>query len=85
MKQSGQYAVLTTDFGLSVRYDWNMRLYISVPSSYYKHLGGLCGNYGRDDLPTPGGKETRRNKYLILNKSSFEVNLITKSIQTYEQ
>ncbi|CAL8248394.1 unnamed protein product [Lota lota] len=58
VKQSGQYAVLTTDIGLTVRYDWDMRLYISVPSSYYKHLGGLCGNYngdGKDDLPTPDG------------------------------
>ncbi|XP_059921972.1 IgGFc-binding protein-like [Gadus macrocephalus] len=58
VKQRGQYAVLTTDFGLTVRYNWNMRLYISVPSSYYKHLGGLCGNYNGDridDLPTPGG------------------------------
>ncbi|KAK5905281.1 hypothetical protein CesoFtcFv8_006761 [Champsocephalus esox] len=54
VKQSGAYATLTTDFGLNVRYDWNMRLYITVPSSYYQHLGGLCGNYNgdmTDDLP----------------------------------
>ncbi|XP_074510552.1 IgGFc-binding protein-like [Sebastes fasciatus] len=52
--KSGIYASLTTDFGLSVKYDWNMRLYITVPSSYYQHLGGLCGNYNEDrsdDLP----------------------------------
>uniref|UniRef100_A0A8C2WYZ8 VWFD domain-containing protein n=1 Tax=Cyclopterus lumpus TaxID=8103 RepID=A0A8C2WYZ8_CYCLU len=56
--QSGIYAVLTTDFGLNVKYDWNMRLYIVVPSSYYQHLGGLCGNYNgdrSDDLPEPKG------------------------------
>ncbi|XP_034005233.1 IgGFc-binding protein-like [Trematomus bernacchii] len=54
VKQSGAYATLTTDFGLNVRYDWNMRLYITVPSSYHQHLGGLCGNYNgdmTDDLP----------------------------------
>ncbi|KAK5862889.1 hypothetical protein PBY51_018240 [Eleginops maclovinus] len=54
VKQSGGYASLTTDFGLNVRYDWNMMLYITVPSSYYQHLGGLCGNYNgdsTDDLP----------------------------------
>ncbi|CAB1446239.1 unnamed protein product [Pleuronectes platessa] len=54
VKQSGIYAVLSTDFGLTVKYDWNMRLYITVPSSYYQHLGGLCGNYNgdrKDDLP----------------------------------
>ncbi|XP_068425896.1 IgGFc-binding protein-like [Clinocottus analis] len=56
--QSGIYAVLTTNFGLNVKYDWNMRLYITVPSSYYQHLGGLCGNYNgdrSDDLPEPKG------------------------------
>ncbi|XP_049585555.1 IgGFc-binding protein isoform X2 [Syngnathus scovelli] len=58
VKRSGIYAVLRTDFGLTVKYDWNMRLYITVPSSYYKHLGGLCGNYNgdkTDDLPEPNG------------------------------
>uniref|UniRef100_A0A8C9YAT7 VWFD domain-containing protein n=1 Tax=Sander lucioperca TaxID=283035 RepID=A0A8C9YAT7_SANLU len=58
VQQSGIYASLTTDFGLSVKYDWNMRLYITVPSSYYENLGGLCGNYNgdkRDDLPEPTG------------------------------
>ncbi|KAM8847126.1 IgGFc-binding protein-like [Synchiropus picturatus] len=50
--------ILTTDFGLTVKYDCNMRLYITVTSSYYHHLGGLCGNYNgdkRDDLPEPAG------------------------------
>uniref|UniRef100_A0A4W6EU93 VWFD domain-containing protein n=1 Tax=Lates calcarifer TaxID=8187 RepID=A0A4W6EU93_LATCA len=54
VKRSGIYAVLRTDFGLTVKYDWNMRLYITVPSSYYEHLGGLCGNYNgdsKDDVP----------------------------------
>ncbi|XP_040020452.2 IgGFc-binding protein [Gasterosteus aculeatus] len=58
IKQSGIYATLTTDFGLNVKYDWNMRLYITVPSSYYQRLGGLCGNYNgdrSDDLPEPKG------------------------------
>ena len=59
VKQNGIYAVLSTDFGLTVKYDWNMRLYITVPSSYYEHLGGLCGNYNgerSDDLPEPSGE-----------------------------
>ncbi|XP_056237753.1 IgGFc-binding protein-like [Seriola aureovittata] len=58
VKRSGYYAVLRTDFGLTVKYDWNTRLYITVPSSYYEHLGGLCGNYNGDsgdDLPEPKG------------------------------
>ncbi|KAM9353425.1 IgGFc-binding protein-like [Symphorus nematophorus] len=58
VQQSGIYASLRTDFGLTVNYDWNMRLIIKVPSSYYQHLGGLCGNYNgdrSDDLPEPTG------------------------------
>ncbi|XP_062321518.1 IgGFc-binding protein-like [Osmerus eperlanus] len=46
--QRGHYAVLTTDFGLEVKYNWNMHLYITVPSSYFRLLGGLCGNYNGD-------------------------------------
>lgn len=63
VRQSGYKAVLTTDFGLTVSYDWNSRLYITVPSSYYRLLGGLCGNYNgdrKDDLPTPSGEETKK-------------------------
>nr|XP_019946686.1 PREDICTED: IgGFc-binding protein-like [Paralichthys olivaceus] len=58
VKRRGIYAVVSTDFGLIVKYDWNMRLYIKVPSSYYKHMGGLCGNYNgdkKDDLPGGSG------------------------------
>uniref|UniRef100_UPI0037E7E52E IgGFc-binding protein-like n=1 Tax=Semicossyphus pulcher TaxID=241346 RepID=UPI0037E7E52E len=56
VSRSGYYTVLTTDFGLVVKYDCNMRLLVTVPSSYYNHMGGLCGNYNGDwgdDLPDP--------------------------------
>ncbi|KAM9436504.1 IgGFc-binding protein [Clarias gariepinus] len=46
--QSGWNALITTDFGLEVKYDWNMMLYITVPSTYFGSLGGLCGNYNGD-------------------------------------
>ncbi|KAJ8332875.1 hypothetical protein SKAU_G00417710 [Synaphobranchus kaupii] len=53
------YAVLKTDFGLEVRYDWKTKLYITVTSSYFRSLGGLCGNYNgdrKDEFTTPKGK-----------------------------
>ncbi|XP_062841259.1 IgGFc-binding protein-like [Trichomycterus rosablanca] len=46
--QSGWNALVTTDFGLEVKYDWNMMLYITVPITYSGSLGGLCGNYNGD-------------------------------------
>ncbi|XP_010128119.1 PREDICTED: IgGFc-binding protein-like, partial [Chlamydotis macqueenii] len=55
--QSGLSAVLETDFGLRVTYDWNWHLLIDLPSSYYKHTCGLCGNFNlkpEDDVPQSG-------------------------------
>ncbi|XP_055560840.1 IgGFc-binding protein, partial [Falco cherrug] len=59
--QSGLSAVLDTDFGLRVTYDWNWHLIIDLPSSYYKHTCGLCGNYNlkpEDDVPQGGSDLT---------------------------
>uniref|UniRef100_A0A8D3DKZ4 VWFD domain-containing protein n=1 Tax=Scophthalmus maximus TaxID=52904 RepID=A0A8D3DKZ4_SCOMX len=67
VKQSGSYAVVSTDSGLTVKYDWNMRLYITVPFSYHEHLGGLCGNYNgdkKDDLP--GGSSASAVQEMVL-------------------
>ncbi|XP_069463306.1 IgGFc-binding protein-like [Ambystoma mexicanum] len=59
--QSGQYVVVQTTFGLTVRWDGNHYLEIIVPNSYYGQLCGLCGNYdgieGNDNL-MPNGKPT---------------------------
>uniref|UniRef100_A0A8B9HV58 Si:dkey-65b12.6 n=1 Tax=Astyanax mexicanus TaxID=7994 RepID=A0A8B9HV58_ASTMX len=48
MVQRGWSVLITTNFGLEVKYDWNMMLYITVPSTYFGALGGLCGNYNGD-------------------------------------
>ncbi|XP_066575344.1 IgGFc-binding protein isoform X4 [Amia ocellicauda] len=56
--RSGGFALLQTDFDLQVMYDWNMALFIMAPSSYFRSLGGLCGNYNgnrEDDFSTPKG------------------------------
>ncbi|XP_050786923.1 LOW QUALITY PROTEIN: IgGFc-binding protein-like [Gopherus flavomarginatus] len=56
--QSGLNAILQTDFGLQVSYDWNWHLIITLPSSYYGAMGGLCGNFNQnrgDDMTSPNG------------------------------
>ncbi|XP_026150219.1 IgGFc-binding protein-like [Mastacembelus armatus] len=57
--QSGLTAVLQTNFGLVVQYDWNWELVIKLPSSYYGLVSGLCGNFNgdiSDELLNPAGK-----------------------------
>ncbi|XP_027528649.1 IgGFc-binding protein-like [Neopelma chrysocephalum] len=54
---SGLRVTLDTDFGLRVSYDWNWHLFIDLPSSFFSHVRGLCGNFNLqplDDIPEAG-------------------------------
>ncbi|XP_045702795.1 IgGFc-binding protein isoform X1 [Phyllostomus hastatus] len=56
--RQGQNAVVRTDFGLTVTYDWDARVTAKVPGSYAGALCGLCGNFNDspdDDLALRGG------------------------------
>ncbi|XP_078509945.1 IgGFc-binding protein-like [Lissotriton helveticus] len=58
--QSGAVALLQTDFGLQLSYEWNRHLIIVIPSIYYGATCGLCGNFNqnmRDEFQTPNGTE----------------------------
>ncbi|XP_051018734.1 IgGFc-binding protein-like [Acomys russatus] len=44
----GSKAVLVTDFGLQVTYDWNWRVEVTLPSSYHGAVCGLCGNMDKN-------------------------------------
>ena len=58
VKQIGSSAVMETDFGLRVSYDWSSLLYLQLPSSYYNRVCGLCGNFNgsrNDELSDPAG------------------------------
>uniref|UniRef100_A0A8C8T4P2 VWFD domain-containing protein n=1 Tax=Peromyscus maniculatus bairdii TaxID=230844 RepID=A0A8C8T4P2_PERMB len=49
----GMYAVLRTNFGLTLSFNWDTHVTAKVPSSYAKAVCGLCGNFNgepRDDL-----------------------------------
>ncbi|XP_068612287.1 zonadhesin, like [Brachionichthys hirsutus] len=50
---------LTTDFGLTVRFDGNSRGEIILPSTYWNSVRGLCGNYDditRNEYTLPDGR-----------------------------
>ena len=58
MFRQGKYAILRTNFSLSVSYNWDTHVTAKVPSNYFNSVCGLCGNFNgdpRDDL----GKQIR--------------------------
>lgn len=46
--RQGQNAVIRTDFGLTVTYNWDAHVTVKVPTSYAGALCGLCGNFNED-------------------------------------
>ncbi|XP_067399047.1 IgGFc-binding protein-like [Emydura macquarii macquarii] len=55
---SGSSAVVQTDFGLSVSYDWSHSVSVSVSEIYFGSLCGLAGDFNgnrSDDFRTPNG------------------------------
>ncbi|XP_062895002.1 IgGFc-binding protein [Mobula hypostoma] len=46
--QHGVFAVVATDFGLQVAYKWNWYLTVTLSSSYFQSVCGLCGNFNGD-------------------------------------
>ncbi|XP_059522530.1 IgGFc-binding protein [Myotis daubentonii] len=46
--QGASKAILATDFGLRVSYNWNWRVEVTLPSSYHGAVCGLCGNMDRN-------------------------------------
>ncbi|XP_026150193.1 uncharacterized protein LOC113122824 [Mastacembelus armatus] len=57
---SGMFAVVTTDFGLKLSFNWESAAFVTLPSTYMEAVCGLCGNYNgkpQDDLiPKNGDK-----------------------------
>ncbi|CAH2318264.1 c-binding -like [Pelobates cultripes] len=45
---SGLNAVVSTDFSLQVSYEYDGRVVVTLPSSYYGATGGLCGNFNQN-------------------------------------
>ncbi|XP_078265902.1 zonadhesin-like [Rhinoraja longicauda] len=55
---NGIYTMVETDFGMSVKFDGNRNLEISLPKAYYAKVCGLCGDFnGRqsDEFRMPNG------------------------------
>lgn len=62
ISQSGFFAVVETDFKLTVSFDWNSVVMVTVPSTYMGAMCGLCGNFNgnsSDDLLLPDGQEAQ--------------------------
>ncbi|CAI9601661.1 unnamed protein product [Staurois parvus] len=56
---SGHDVLVTTAFGVSVRFDGNHRVVITIPGEYANKVCGICGNFNgnqTDDFLSPGGE-----------------------------
>ncbi|KAI1901487.1 hypothetical protein AGOR_G00034940 [Albula goreensis] len=70
LTQSGLSVLLKTDFGLTVQFNWDQYLAVTVPTSYAGKVCGLCGNNNgkpEDDLATPDG--TQASDMVFLGRS----------------
>lgn len=64
---SGWFAVLETNFGMKVYYDWGSVAFVTVPSTYMGEMQGLCGNYNlnpKDDMQMRNGKQAATSEAL---------------------
>ncbi|XP_029944228.1 zonadhesin, like [Salarias fasciatus] len=64
---AGQFVTLQTTFGLRVRWDGNHYAQISVPSSYFDQMCGLCGDYDGN----PGNDFSRPDGSVVGNINDF--------------
>lgn len=58
VSSSGFYTMVTTDFGLRVKFDGNHRVEVTLPSAFGQKVCGMCGNYNgmaADDFLNPDG------------------------------
>lgn len=58
VSQSGLNAVIKIANGIVVTFDWNWYCTVTIPSSYYNLVSGLCGNFNedpKDDQKAPNG------------------------------
>lgn len=59
ISESGIRGILQSDAGIIVSFDWSTLVMVSISSSYYGNVGGLCGNYNgneADELTTADGR-----------------------------
>lgn len=64
---SGWKAVVETAAGITVTFDWQSTVTVTLPSTYQGAVCGLCGNYNdkaQDDLTMPNGNTTSDERQL---------------------
>lgn len=76
---SGFYTVVSTDFGLTVKFDGDHQVEVSLLSTYKGEVCGMCGNYNgdpSDDFLNPDGEPepdstSLGNSWQVANLSRF--------------
>ncbi|KAG5855800.1 hypothetical protein ANANG_G00000440 [Anguilla anguilla] len=58
--QRGQSVVIETEFGLTVQYDWESYIVVTLSGAFAGKVCGMCGNFNgnpNDDFATPSGSQ----------------------------
>ncbi|KAM4652254.1 LOW QUALITY PROTEIN: IgGFc-binding protein-like [Discoglossus pictus] len=86
-------AVITTDFGLTVTFDWSRIVKVTIPSTYKGKVCGLGGNYNdnrSDDLiprgkTTPASVDTFAQSWNITECKEIVINRVCEELEEQEQ
>lgn len=76
---SGRYVMVSTGFGLRVKFDGDHRVEVTLPSSFQEKVCGMCGNYNgdqADDFLNPDGEmepdsSSLGNSWQVHNQSKY--------------
>ncbi|XP_063798276.1 IgGFc-binding protein-like [Pseudophryne corroboree] len=71
---SGLYAVVNTDFGLQVTYEYNWHVVVTLSSSYYGLTVGLCGNFNKNNKDEMINADNKAVTSIIEWAKSWKVN-----------
>lgn len=73
MVRKGPEAAIQTDFGLTVTFDWQSRVTVTMPSTYASTVCGLCGNFNGDKADDQAMKDGRATMNPIAFGQSWKV------------
>ncbi|XP_053546112.1 IgGFc-binding protein-like [Bombina bombina] len=74
--RSGRHCIIQSRDGIRVTFDWDARVAVTVPSSYYGLVCGLCGNFNNNPLDDFTGQDGSLINDIIEFGQSWKVGVV---------